>query len=398
MYKFRSQLRMLRNWWFRVCTGDTSEGGLDEEYFRRRILVNVSSSWLLSVLFLTFLTPLLIDLSDRGAVSARILFIATGVGVLLSMLTLRFAQNRALALNILLVIFAGAFAVACFGFGGTDSPTYSLLLLVPILAGIAGSVRLSVSWAALVFLFWTALLVAELRGVEFVQIIKPENHNLAILISHAALTIAVVAVVIIYAETNKALRYELQASNAELAHLSCHDQLTGLPNRRFYDERVALALQRSADQNHVTALLFLDLNDFKSINDTHGHGAGDKVLMTVARRLQDNLRETDLIARLGGDEFAAVLEDIRSPEEAARIADKISQSIEQPVMIRHQALHFSASIGIAVFPADGRQIRELEDQADRAMYYAKKRGLPVALSSLEVQQEPYPVRARNLDS
>ncbi len=143
----------------------------------------------------------------------------------------------------------------------------------------------------------------------------------------------------------------------------------------------------------MTGLLFIDLNEFKKINDTHGHGAGDKLLIAVAQRIQNSLRETDLVARLGGDEFVVVLEDVNSPEEITRIAHKLSHAIEQPLYVRQLILKFSASIGVAIFPIDGRQKQELEEKADRAMYLAKKRGLPVALASLESANVPTPGHA-----
>jgi diguanylate cyclase (GGDEF)-like protein len=365
---------------------------LDEERYRQRILVMASTSWLFAVILLTVLVPLIVDLTPNGKTAAEIMFVITGAGVLISMLILRFAQNRVMALNILLGIFAGEFAAACLVFGGTASPTYPLMLLIPVLGGIAGNVNTSLVWGSIVLVFWALLLVAEKSGLEFTQIIKAENYRLAMFMGLGAMTLAVVAVLTVYAEMNKALRYDLQASNEELAHLSSHDQLTGLPNRRFYDDRVAVALKRSADRGSMMGLLFLDLNDFKKLNDTYGHGAGDKLLITVAQRLQETLRETDLVARLGGDEFAAVIEDVRSIDEVTRIAHKISQSIEQPVSVRQHPLRFSASIGVALFPDDGRQKHELEEQADKAMYFAKKRGIPVALSSLEAKNEPYPAK------
>jgi diguanylate cyclase (GGDEF)-like protein len=201
------------------------------------------------------------------------------------------------------------------------------------------------------------------------------------------------SIIIIYAEMNKALRLSLQNTNSELEHLSSHDQLTRLPNRRFYDERIAHALHRAAEHGGLTGVLFMDLNEFKAINDTYGHGAGDKLLIAVAQRIQGSLRETDLVARLGGDEFVAVLEDVRSAEEITRIAHKLSQAIEQPLYVRQQVLEFSCSIGVAIFPLDGRQKQELEEKADKAMYLAKKRGIPVALASLEPANIPTPVRA-----
>jgi diguanylate cyclase (GGDEF)-like protein len=260
------------------------------------------------------------------------------------------------------------------------------------MAAIAGSVSLSVSWGLLTVAFWTIILQAERFGIQFTQVIVPQNQSMAMMLAYTAMAIAVISIIIIYAEMNKALRESLQSTNSELAHLSSHDQLTRLPNRRFYDQRIALALLRAAEQGSMTGLLFMDLNDFKKINDTYGHGAGDKLLIAVAQRVQNSLRETDLVARLGGDEFVAVLEDVKSPEEITRIAHKLSAAIEQPLYVRQQILKFSASIGVAIFPLDGRQKQELEEKADRAMYLAKKRGIPVALASLESPNVPTPAR------
>ncbi|MAT93490.1 MAG: hypothetical protein CME59_12900 [Halioglobus sp.] len=387
-------LRTIRNWLFRVFTGSAGYGALDDEQYRQRILVMTSVFWLIQVVALTLATPLLIDLTPEGRVSAEVLFITSAVGVTLSMLILRYLHSRTMALNVLLVIFCGAFTASCFIFGGTASPTYPLLLLVPVMAGLVGTIGIAISWGALVLAIWAAFMLAERNGVVFGQIIKPENHSMAMMLAYAAMAFAVVSVIIIYAEMNKALRQSLQRSNIELEHLSSHDQLTGLPNRRFYDQRMNVALQRSAERGGMLGLLFLDMNDFKKINDTYGHGAGDKVLVAVAERIRATLRETDLIARLGGDEFAAVLEDVRSAEQVTRIAHKLSQAIEQPVSVRQLQLTFSASIGVALFPIDGRQKEELEEQADKAMYYAKQRGLAVALSSLESNKALYPVRER----
>lgn len=383
-------LRKARNWWFQLCTGRSVYDGSDEENHRQRILVMTSAFWLILVVFLALVTPLVIEFNPQGAASAKVLFVATFVGVLLSMSILRVRGDRVTAINILLFIWAGAFAGACFVFGGTRSPTYPLLVLAPAMAGLVGSVSLSVAWGLLVLAFWACVLQMERSGFQFTQIILAQNHSMAMAMAYLGLGIAVVSVIIIYAEMNKTLRQSLQNTNSELAHLSSHDQLTRLPNRRFYDERMNLALRRAARNNSLTGLMFIDLNEFKKINDTHGHGAGDKLLVAVAQRLQSSLRETDLVARLGGDEFAVVLEDVDSPDEITRIAHKLSHAIEQPLYIRQLILKFSASIGVAIFPIDGRQKQELEEKADRAMYVAKKRDLHVALASLEATNVPAP--------
>lgn len=393
MYSLTVPLRKARNWWFHLCTGRSVYGRSDEEHHRQRILVMTSCFWLLNVILFSFVIPFMLDITPQGLVAANVLFVTSILGVLVSMLLLRLRGDRIAALNIMLLIYTGAFAAACFVFGGTESPTFPLLILAPAMAGIAGSLALSASWGLLIIAIWICVLQAERHGFQFTQIILPENHSMAMTMAYAALAVSVVSVISIYAEMNKALRTSLQTTNSELEHLSSHDQLTRLPNRRFYDERIALALQRAAAQGSMAGLLFMDLNEFKRINDTYGHGAGDKLLISVAQRIQGCLRETDLVARLGGDEFVAVLEDIKSPDEVTRLAHKLSQAIEQPLYVRQQILNFSCSIGVAIFPIDGRQLHELEEKADKAMYLAKNRGIPVALASLEETNTPMPARA-----
>ncbi len=393
MYALMAPLRKARNWWFHLCTGQSDYDKADEEHHRLRILVMTSAFWLITVILFVFIVPVFTPLSPQGSVAAKALLGATFVGVLISMLVLRLKQDRITALNVMLLIYGGSFAAACFVFGGTKSPTFPLMILIPVMASIVGSASLCVAWGLLVLAFWLGLFQAERGGMEMLQIILVQNYSLAMLLTYAAMAVAVVSIVLIYAEMNKVLRQSLQDSNAELEHLSSHDQLTRLPNRRFYDERASLSLRRAAEQGGMTGLLMLDLNGFKRINDTYGHGAGDKLLQAVAHRIQTNLRETDLVARLGGDEFVAVIEDAHSADEITRIAHKLSHAIEQPLYVRQQLLTFSASIGVAIFPIDGRQKQELEEKADKAMYLAKKRGVAVALASLESDKIPTPVRA-----
>jgi diguanylate cyclase (GGDEF)-like protein len=394
MFSLTASLRKARNWWFHLCTGQSDYDSADEEHHRQRILVMSGAFWLINVLLFTLIVPFFTPLSSKGSVAAQFLFGATVFGVLVSMLILRLKQDRIIAVNVMLLIYGGSFAASCFFLGGTTSPTFPLMILIPVMASIVGSASLCVAWSLLVLAFWLGLFQAERGGMEVLQIILPQNYSLAMLLTYTAMAASVVSIVLIYAEMNKVLRQSLQESNEELEHLSSHDQLTRLPNRRFYDERIALALHRAAEHGSLTGVLILDLDGFKQINDTYGHGAGDKLLQAVAHRIQVNLRETDLVARLGGDEFVAVIEDAKSPDEITRIAHKLSHAVEQPLYVRQQLLKFSASIGVAIFPIDGRQQQELEEKADKAMYLAKKRGVPVALASLESDNVPTPVRAR----
>jgi len=164
----------------------------------------------------------------------------------------------------------------------------------------------------------------------------------------------------------------LQSENETLAHQASHDSLTGLPNRAFFEGRLMRSLRNAHKTNERVAVLFLDSDRFKAINDNFGHAAGDAVLMAVASRVRAQLREEDLVARLGGDEFAVLLTPLHKVEDAQRIADKIIASMKLPIAIPGDAsVSTSLSIGIAVYPDHGATPGALLNAADAAMYHAK---------------------------
>ncbi|MEM7207394.1 MAG: diguanylate cyclase response regulator [Pseudomonadota bacterium] len=149
------------------------------------------------------------------------------------------------------------------------------------------------------------------------------------------------------------------------------DPLTGLPNRQLFEDRLASALARSRRHQTQTAVIYLDLNDFKSINDTYGHAIGDAVLKWVADRLIASVRESDTVARLGGDEFAVVLETHDGAVDFEVVREKIEQSIAEPLRIGGTELRSSVSVGVALASADPVDQLELLERADAAMYRHK---------------------------
>ncbi len=153
-----------------------------------------------------------------------------------------------------------------------------------------------------------------------------------------------------------------------------HDQLTGLPNRLLLEERLDKALHRVRRENTNLAVLFIDLDRFKTINDTLGHDVGDQVLCEVSRRFLGVVREADTVARIGGDEFVVLLEDVADTAAAARVAEKIIESARQSIILAGQEFFIGASVGISLFPADGETALVLLKNADAAMYRAKLRG------------------------
>ena len=153
-----------------------------------------------------------------------------------------------------------------------------------------------------------------------------------------------------------------------------HDELTRLPNRRLFTERLAGELARASRSGKLIALMFIDLDRFKAVNDSLGHDAGDQLLIEAARRIGECVRAGDLVARLGGDEFIVLLTDLESAVEIDPIANRLISSIQDPFAVRSEQAQISASIGIAVFPNDGQTAETLLRHADQAMYEAKKDG------------------------
>lgn len=168
-------------------------------------------------------------------------------------------------------------------------------------------------------------------------------------------------------------QHQLERENASLAHQASHDALTGLPNRAFFESRLLGSMREARDSQTQMAVLFLDSNRFKEINDQLGHAAGDAVLIAIAQRLRAQLREGDTVARLGGDEFAVLLKPIHHEDDAVLIADKIIDSMHKPIALPEGgSITTSLSIGIALYPEHADNPEALVHEADVAMYHAKR--------------------------
>ncbi|MGI4744711.1 MAG: putative bifunctional diguanylate cyclase/phosphodiesterase [Janthinobacterium lividum] len=165
-----------------------------------------------------------------------------------------------------------------------------------------------------------------------------------------------------------------QAMTQKMTYLAQYDFLTDLPNRMLLNDRIAQAIKIAERRDSLIALLFLDLDGFKHINDSLGHESGDRFLQSVARRLTDAVRKSDTVSRRGGDEFLILLNDIKEPGNAAAIAEKVIASLKLPHSIRGTEAYVTVSVGISMFPTDGHDPEKLIKSADTAMYYAKANG------------------------
>ena len=165
-----------------------------------------------------------------------------------------------------------------------------------------------------------------------------------------------------------------KAAEARIEHLAHHDALTGLPNRALFNQRLHAAIAAGKSRSKKFALMLLDFDDFKSINDTRGHATGDRLLETAAARLLRCVSPSDTVSRLGGDEFAIIVHDVETDEEVTATAERISAALKEPMMVGNDLLCTSASIGVTLFPVDHTDPSELMKNADIALYLAKSAG------------------------
>jgi two-component system cell cycle response regulator len=167
---------------------------------------------------------------------------------------------------------------------------------------------------------------------------------------------------------------QLERSSRAMEAMALHDALTGLPNRRLLMDRLSSAISHARRNKRAMAVMYLDLDGFKLINDNLGHDAGDKLLGLVAVRLVALVRQEDTVARLGGDEFMIVLWDINHAEDVARLASKAIQAVSQPYAIQGREVRITASIGVGIYPSHGEDVQALMKNADLALYEAKRTG------------------------
>src|SRR6185503_6664002 len=163
-------------------------------------------------------------------------------------------------------------------------------------------------------------------------------------------------------------------AQSQLQHGALHDELTSLAKRTLLSQRIANALARSRRIGNTFAVMYIDLDHFKRINDTYGHDVGDAVLVAVSQRLKSAVREYDTVARLGGDEFAILLDSLDGAGEVETVAQRVLASLAAPVRVNERELDVTASMGISVFPDGGTAAEELLRSADQAMYSAKRAG------------------------
>jgi len=285
-----------------------------------------------------------------------------------------------------LMLFVLLVAAAYYG-GGFHQPNFAWLYIVPLASGTLIDMRACWIWVGICT--GTALGFWGLEhgfGVGFPDAIASEHQPVLFLVSRTFALGAVGILATTFITVQRQLESALRKSHAEIQALAYYDPLTGLPNRQLFQKRLRPAIERARRERRQIGLLFLDLDGFKTVNDTLGHRGGDQLLKEVGERFRRCVRLSDCLARptaepnseavsrLGGDEFTVLLWEVAGPQGAARAARRILDALAQPFNIGGREVFAGASIGIALFPAHGGDAETLLRNADTAMYEAKARG------------------------
>jgi len=255
--------------------------------------------------------------------------------------------------------------------GFSPSPSTQMMLVVPVYAFMLANLRSGTAWSIAVSVTVVMLYLAERHGIHFPQLVTAEFRPLASLIAWLTVLLVIVGSLLAYSHLGSYHERVLHSERNQLNYMAHHDALTELPNRSYFLGRLARSVARARRRDENSALLYIDLDGFKPINDVHGHAIGDIVLRILAARLREVIRENDTVARMGGDEFAVILEDVRDREFAASVAQKLLQQLSEPVGIGGHSFAVSGSVGIVMFPEQGSNVAQLCEKADQAMYRAK---------------------------
>lgn len=344
-----------------------------DDLFRSRILVGI----LLTYVALLVMGAILFGLfTPLGYQYKNITYMITSAPAVLFLLMLFFYKrigNHAVTANLMI---ATAFLLAFVGIaisgGPLLSPANYVLPVPPLLAFCIVGNAAGFFWATAVLLTQLVGLILSLAGFQWPFMVDPENEGLNESIDWIIAYFAVIAIAFVNERMLSKLRNERDDERRRYEFMAHHDVLTGLPNRLLFRDRLDGAIQRAKRHKMIFALLYLDLDCFKAVNDDYGHPAGDLVLQKTAERIKAELRSTDVVARLGGDEFAVIMEELEHARAVEAVVEKLEQAVTEPVDVGPARVSCGVSIGIAIYPQDGTQGDALLKIADARMYENKQ--------------------------
>lgn len=343
----------------------------------------LATSFLL-VLALVLLTIAVYYLAFKPWVSrSTVLIMVLNLPMILVTLGLLVAIRRwqcyLLATHSVLVLGAGMLMTAVFYTGGVlVSPIVYALILFPVVASLITGISGGMVWAGLCLATASLLLLMEWSGVTFPQRSLEMSGKDQQLVTWLLVLMTTTSCALSSQRDNLRLTGRLKRERKRYEYLAYHDSLTGLANRLMFNNALEQAIARSERLKNTVLLVYIDLDDFKPINDRFGHHVGDEVLKGIANRLKASVRLGDVVARLGGDEFGIIIEHVPE-DEVVTLLEEMTARIRETINIKGHKLSLTASIGVSRYPGRAEDAEGLLSDADKAMYQAKAAGQPYTL-------------------
>jgi diguanylate cyclase (GGDEF)-like protein len=357
------------------------------------ILTNIVVGLALLVILFNFL-----ELEQNTAIGVGLNLLCL-VAYIIALVLLRMSASFVLTANFLLTILTAVVAIGVQITGGYwDSPVLQLALQLPVTAFLLLGLRPGIFWLAVTMALCVAFYLSALLDFGYVQLLQSQALIDAMFIALQYTLFAIVGgALIVYEIINSQLTGKLHEERGRLEHKASHDDLTGIPNRFEFFRRLKKGIDEARVRQHNVAVVYIDLDGFKPINDLLGHHIGDEALKAVAQRLSSFLRLADTTARLGGDEFALILPAIHIPNDIEVIMPKVLTAIKEPIRINGIDIVVKASCGVSVFPNHSEDHRALCRYADMAMYLAKEKHDSYLIydESMKVEEGRRPTRDVN---
>ena len=298
----------------------------------------------------------------------------TFVGYSLTLIVFKFTQSVKLASTCFIFVMVITIYPPVFLTGGYQvSPVVQMYMLVPVSAFLLSGLVGGLLWTAFTIACCIGLAIAYNANWMHVQLV--DNQELIDLMRvglNIMLFCMVSGVLVVYELINENLKNKLNEEKSKFEHRASHDALTSIPNRFEFFRRLNSGINECGNRQQKLAIVYIDLDGFKPVNDQYGHHAGDELLKVISIRLEEVLRSSDTVARLGGDEFALILPGIIVPEAIDMIVNKVLATIREPIIIDQHEIVVRGSAGISIFPDYSENIDTLCKQADEAMYKAKE--------------------------
>lgn len=343
------------------------------DLMRGYILIGLIFSNVITSVFVAFGLIYILDLEQNTPI-ALALDLSCVVGYVVTLVVLRRTENYTLCANILLVSLAIVITSAIQITGGyLESPILQLTAQLPVTAFLLLGIRAGVIWLIITIVISAACYASAILGIGYVQLMTDQNVVDAMyILLQFVLIMMLGGALVVYETMNSLLTKRLNEERSKFEHKASHDDLTGIPNRFEFFRRIQSVIGEARERDQKVAIVYLDLDGFKPVNDLLGHHIGDEALQAIARRLQNVLRLSDTTARLGGDEFALILPGIHVPTDIQIIMPKILAAIREPIKVDRLDVVVHASCGVAIFPDHSTDHGALCRYADKAMYLAKE--------------------------